>query len=246
MLNFDSPLLLILPLLSGYLFLISFYFSRYYHSKIETQRLIFNSMLCALFIYFVSYYFDLKILQYYPHFRNNLKKLNPFVFQSLNFGLLTLGVSLILSYFLNFVIPTKWMLKITVRLWGDEYERLFYKSMNEKKIEDGLLTITTESGKVYVGYVNRISKPLINQQIEIIPYMSGYREDETKVLHLTTFYFDILEYFIENGQKEKIDDEMGIILPKDKIVSASRFSLEVFNMFSIQNMPKKKNKQKNK
>ena len=74
--------------------------------------------------------------------------------------------------------------------------------------------------------------------------MSGYREDETKVLHLTTFYFDILEYFIENGQKGKIDDEMGIILPKDKIVSASRFSLEVFNMFSIQNMPKKKNKSK--
>ena len=137
MLNFDSSLLLILPLLSGYLFLISFYFSRYYHSKIETQRLIFNSMLCALFIYFVSYYTDLKILQHYPNFRSNLKKLNPFIFQSLNFGLLTLGVSIILSYFLNFVIPTKLMLKITVRLWGDEYERLFYKSMNEKKIEDG-------------------------------------------------------------------------------------------------------------
>lgn len=76
--NFDSPLLLLIPLLSGYLFLISFYFTRYYHSKIETQRLIFNSIICAFIVYYVSYFADLKLLQKYPEFREDLKTYNPF------------------------------------------------------------------------------------------------------------------------------------------------------------------------
>ena len=54
------------------------------------------------------------------------------------------------------------MLKITIKLWGDEFERLFYKSMREKEVEEGLLMITMDSGKVYIGYVNKISKPLFS------------------------------------------------------------------------------------
>ena len=138
------------------------------------------------------------------------------------------------------------MLKITIKLWGDEFERLFYKSMREKEVEEGLLMITMDSGKVYIGYVNKISKPLVNQQIEIIPYISGYREEETKILHLPIFYFDILEYYIDGKKKKKIDDEMGIILPKDRIISASRFSIEVFNRFNIQEERKKPKKGKKK
>jgi hypothetical protein len=246
MLNFDSPLLLLIPLLSGYLFLISFYFTRYYHSKIETQRLIFNSIICAFIVYYVSYFADLKLLQKYPEFRDELKTYNLFKVQGLNFSIFTLFVSVFLAQILNLFIPTNLMLKITIKLWGDEFERLFYKSMREKEVEEGLLMITMDSGKVYIGYVNKISKPLVNQQIEIIPYISGYREEETKILHLPIFYFDILEYYIDGKKKKKIDDEMGIILPKDRIISASRFSIEVFNRFDIQEERKKPKKGKKK
>ena len=242
--NFDSPLLLIIPLLSGYLFLISFYFTRYYHSKIETQRLIFNSIICAFLVYYLAYFADIKILQKNLEFRNNLKAFNPFNYSGLGFSIFTLFVGVFLAHILNLLIPTNLMLKITIKLWGDEFERLFYKSMREKEIENGLLMITMDNGKVYIGYVNKISKPLVNQQIEIIPYISGYREEETKILHLPIFYFDILEYYIDGKKKKKIDDEIGIILPKDRIISASRFSIEVFNRFNVQEEPKKSKKKK--
>ena len=39
---------------------------------------------------------------------------------------------------------------------------------------------------------------------------------------------------------------MGIILPKDRIISASRFSIEVFNRFNIQEERKKPKKGKKK
>ena len=63
--------------------------------------------------------------------------------------------------FLNKVIPERVLTWYVIDRWGNEYERLYLDSMGSEEFGKKLLMITTESGKVYVGYILRITKPLL-------------------------------------------------------------------------------------
>lgn len=43
--------LIILPLLAGYIFLFTFNLTKFYNIRVDRQRLIFNSLLCTVFMY---------------------------------------------------------------------------------------------------------------------------------------------------------------------------------------------------
>jgi putative sigma-54 modulation protein len=81
---------------------------------------------------------------------------------------------------------------------------------------------------------------------EKIGKLDKYFAEETRV-DVTQFMNnnpDIEKEVVNEVVKKKIDDEMGIVLPKDRIISASRFSIEVFNRFNIQEEHKKSKKDK--
>ncbi|WP_214114653.1 hypothetical protein [Aequorivita echinoideorum] len=120
---------------------------------------------------------------------------------------------------------------IVINKFGDEFEKLYYQSMNETELEKKLLMVTKDDGKVYVGYIKIISKPLLSQQIELIPFVSGYRESERKILHFTTPYFKVLKKLINNTDFESIDEEMAIVISKEKIVTVSKFNPKVYKKF---------------
>jgi hypothetical protein len=52
--------LILLPVLGGYIFLVTFNITKYYHLRLERQRLIYNSLIVAVIlnviVYFVDYY----------------------------------------------------------------------------------------------------------------------------------------------------------------------------------------------
>src|SRR5690606_39823831 len=60
MLRFD---LLILPLLAGYIFLITFNLTRFYNIRVDRQRLVFNALLCSVGITFFTFIFDFYVLK---------------------------------------------------------------------------------------------------------------------------------------------------------------------------------------
>lgn len=82
--------------------------------------------------------------------------------------------------------------------------------------------LTMENGKVYVALplVSGISAPG-QGDVAVIPFMSGYRDKDTKELRPTTFYVDLI------GQWEEITDFL-VVLPKNKIHSARRFDLHLY------------------
>ena len=94
--------------------------------------------------------------------------------------------------------------------------------------------VTTDSNKVYVGYVLRISKPLLTQQIEIVPIISGYRKSETKKVEFTTPYFSTYKKLSTENGLDITEEEMAIILPKEKVLSVSRFYPIVYKEFQEQ------------
>lgn len=229
--NFEFNFLLILPLLGGYIFLTTFYLTKFQHSRIETQRLIFNSIIASLFLVFISYYIDKWLLQgYLNSFRDWCENLIPIKYPNLNLYILTIISSWIIAKILNF-IPTNILMWIVINRFGDEFEKLYYHSMNESDLDKKLLMITKDDGKVYVGYIKIITKPLLSQQIELIPFVSGYRESERKILHFTTPYFKVLNKLISKQDFKGIDEEMAIIISKDKIVTVSKFNPKVYKKF---------------
>lgn len=230
--NIDLNYLLLLPLLGGYIFLSVFYYTKFQHSRIETQRLIFHSVIIGLFLMFFASYFDNYILKkYFLNFREYLGSLVPIEIVNLNFLVLTFLASPIIATTLNIIIPTNIMMWKVIHKWGDEFEKLYYLSINEKDFSKKLVMLTMDNGKVYIGYILRLTKPLLSQQIELIPIISGYRTEDTKKVVLTTPYIKVMIELIENEDFDIIDEEMIIVLPKEKIISASRFYPKVYQRF---------------
>ena len=225
--------LLLLPLLGGYIFLITFTLTKFYHQRIERQRLIFNSLILAFFVSIIGLLFDEYVLKStcLINYREAMGKLLPIEYSGLNQSILIFLISYPLAKLLNLITSNRFMLNYVVNKWGDEYEKLFWSSLQSKNDEDKLLMITTKSNKVYVGYVNRISEPINNSHITVIPNFSGYRDKETQQFKFTTDYISVLQHFINNDEEELIDEKMGILIPKSEIVLVSKFDYNVFNRF---------------
>lgn len=226
--------LLLLPLLGGYIFLITFFLTRFYHQRIERQRLIFNSSILAVFLALIVLAFDHFILKmFFLNFRENIGKINPIEYEGLNESLLIFLSSFTIAILFNLLLPKKKALSFVVNKWGSDFEKLFWTSLKSKDDENKLLMITTKSNKVYVGYVNKISEPIDNSHITIIPNFSGYRNKETQEFKITTDYLNVLEYYINRGEVKLIDKKMGIVIPLSEITMVSKFISEIFDRFNI-------------
>lgn len=223
--------LLLLALLAGYVFLITFNLTKFYHQRIERQRLIFNSAICGIFLSLIGLYVDRGLFIYLPELRTFLGTLIPIEYEGLNKLILIFLLSYPLALLLNLVLPNKLVLGYIIKSRGDDFEKLFWDSLMSKEDEDKLLMVSTSSDKVYVGYVNKISKPLGHPHINILPYFSGYRDKETRQFYITTDYLSVLEKMILEGNEASVENKMGIVIPKENIAMVSKFDSEVFNRF---------------
>jgi hypothetical protein len=102
----------------------------------------------------------------------------------------------------------------------------------EAAIQYKSISVTTSSGKVYVGLVVQTGEPKTNRRvIALLPFMSGYRTETGKVI-FTTFYDEIYQ----ERAKERDDEESNdfrLILPTDKLVSISFFDIKVYEAFNV-------------
>ncbi len=92
-----------------------------------------------------------------------------------------------------------------------------------------LVELTMENGKTYIGqpYDSGLIS-LGSGDVALIPFISGYRHEETKTLRLTTFYLEALNQFAYNDQSDLNLPDFRVVLPKHQIRSARRFDLEVY------------------
>nr|WP_294930117.1 hypothetical protein [uncultured Flavobacterium sp.] len=229
--------LIILPLLAGYLFLITFNITKFYHQRIEKQRLIFNSLVAAFLIAVIGYLFDYIVLKsvYVISYRNAasnlITEITNLKVPGLKHSILFFLISYPLGFVLNLIFWRKFSFAYTVEKWGNQIERLFWFSLNQKQDENKLLMLTTKSNKVYIGYVSKISEPIGETYITIIPNFSGYRNKENLKLEITTNYTDVIERYVLEDRASEID-KLGIILPVSEILIVSKFDIEIFGRFN--------------
>lgn len=226
MVKFD---LLLLPLVGGYLFLIMFYGTRFYHQRLDRQRLIFNSIIAAIFLSLIGLYLNnLLKIDCLKCLKSLLSWLIPIEYNGLRVSFYIFLLSIPLALLLNKTIPKNRAYHFIINKWGDEYEKLFYSSVGD---EYNLLMITSKCGKVYVGYIINMSEPLKNSHITIIPSFSGYRDKETRVFKITTDYTDVLDSYFKDNKTQKLDDVVGITIPTSEIIIVTKFIPELFKGF---------------
>lgn len=226
MVKFD---LLLLPLIGGYIFLITSYFTKFYHQRLDRQRLIFNSVIAGVLLSIVGLYLNefLK-LECFVCFRKFFKYLVPIQHEGLTISFYIFAISYPLAKIVNKILPKNLALYWNIQKWGDDYEKLFWDSVGD---ENNLLMITTKSNKVYVGYLSNVSEPLKNSHITIIPSMSGYRDKETQVFKITTDYTDTLDNYFKENKTNKLEDVIGMTIPTSEINIVSKFIPELFKGF---------------
>jgi len=143
----------------------------------------------------------------------------------------------ILAYFFSIIRNTyfAWLVgsseKATLFLTGklisdSPIDHIFFLS-NQKELP---IIITLDNSKVYVGIVVKLAEPNeskgFNQEIAIIPIISGYRDKETHEVEFTTDY-------------DQVSGNFEIIIKQDKIVTASWFDFDVYTSFrNIKSKPK--------
>lgn len=114
-------------------------------------------------------------------------------------------------------LSTFFKLSILETLYSElPINKIFFESMVGKKT----VLVSLSCGKIYVGVVNKLSEPneseAPNQQISIVPVMSGYREKDTRQVIFTNDY-------------EKLQDvDTSVRIPCSEISHVSWFEREIY------------------
>jgi hypothetical protein len=132
---------------------------------------------------------------------------------------------------LNVFTPKRWSLRRSVNALDDLLLRAQYTDMP--------VSITLDSGKVYIGLVRRITDPNHRlPSIVLFPMLSGHR-DANGYLKLTTNYrrvYDALDADPEMRAKHGLptvwEPNFEVVLRADQIVSANMFSPSIYSEFN--------------
>jgi hypothetical protein len=91
-------------------------------------------------------------------------------------------------------------------------------------LEEKLLMLVLNDRKVYVGRIASMGEPNENegadQEVNIIPILSGYRHKDTLELTFTTDY-------------KKIGGELSLVIKQESIISARFFDPQIFVSFGL-------------
>lgn len=224
------------PILSGYYFLTRYVYLKYKYDRIETQRLIFNSVITGSILFMITYLIRVIISLKYPEVINFLHKLLyqlPIQEQPLLWTFVFSFILIIVfTHLLNKILKgcdyfkKQTPVEKAVDDLGDEIERLFKKAAKEEL----LIQVTLKSNKVYVGFVKYIPPPKESNYLKIIPLVSGYRNDKTKKVKFNTEYYKAILLY-ESDEEKYNSFEMDITIKQDEILIAHIFDNEVYEAF---------------
>lgn len=150
----------------------------------------------------------------------------------------------VLSFVLAWLLPRLFTCLLMLRHWASAVSikglilaskvptrPLTRQLMESMRDRNNLYMFSMEDRKVYVGRVSDIGDLHeaggMDEDFEIVPTMSGYRDKDTLKVTYTTDYSAVVEEMMLKGR------EIGftIVLSQKNIVSVSRFEDEIWNQF---------------
>jgi hypothetical protein len=214
--------LLIFPLVGGYFFLIFCSRTKYYHQRIDQQRLLFNSVLVGIISLTISYFLLRLLTLLFPYFILNFKSILPPGIEYLEVAVFSFLLSVSSTFIINLFTNKTDELSKSIDKIGNDLEKIIKKGFTDAE----LISLTLKSGKVYVGVPLVIPEPnKSSTYISLLPFFSGYRNNE-KELKFTTEYLSVHEKL---DHREK---HFSLIINTSEIVTANLFDLTTYQIFN--------------
>ena len=214
--------LLIIPLVAGYFFLTRSYFFKYRYRLLDRQRLLLESVIVASLFLIAAYGIALVcVIVVPPEWMALYRTYRPVPFTAT--ALLTFLFSLIATYPVNlFTSPEKEMNK-AINIYGSALEKILLKAIESPQ----QICFTLDNGKVYVGYPLSIYDLVNPGMVTILPFFSGYRNEE-HFIKITTFYEDFYnDIFDENPDNDNYGFKQLIAV--NRIITAKPFDIDTYD-----------------
>jgi len=108
---------------------------------------------------------------------------------------------------------------------GNELELLLTR-------DDQLIEFSLENNKFYVGWVKELPIPGVSAYIRIYPFVSGYRDDQKRLV-FTTDYSSVYAGYIQRGEIKGIDElDVDLVVPVSRIMTAKYFDFDMYDRFN--------------
>ncbi|KGD65115.1 hypothetical protein Y5S_01549 [Alcanivorax nanhaiticus] len=241
--------LLLLPLLAGYAFSVSWAGSRYNCAREDGYRLYFRAAFYGCFLLTSSFLIHLLLIAYNIEPSTTIIKSicsaipgltyedHKTELQYLFLSATSLVIGSTLGHTLN-LIPgfKKFLLLQAIR--NHDLELLMLRAVQKLMA----ISFTMGNGKIYVGFiVTSVDPAAQGTAVRILPLMSGFRDKDSGKAEFTTFY-DLMYEHISNGNAAHLSPEdFEIVLPLNEIQSANLFDTDAYELFKNEEETENKN-----
>lgn len=221
--------LLILPLVAGYFILTRSYFFKFRQQRLDSQRLVFETVLIAIVVACTTY--GVRILVgFIPFFQGMLNWIYdqfPIKTPLLGTSIATIFIAFVFTQLGNLLYRSKEkeFIKRAIKNVGNELERHLEISYTE----DRLLQITLSNGKFYIGWVNELPIPSVSNYIRLLPAISGFRNEHKELVLQRIIWMPINSFWKKNPDETL---NIDIVLGLKDITSVSFFDQELYKQFN--------------
>lgn len=220
--------LLLFPIIGGYYVLIRSELFRYEQQRVDTQKLILNSILVGIVLLGISWILTSVVRFVFPQVVDVVTDYYPIKVNYFGTAISSFLLGITLTELSNLFVTRASQIPAAIKSIGNEFERLceFCYSNGE------LIQLSLRNNKCYVGWVQSLPIPSHDEYIRIFPVYSGYRKDETKELVFTTQYLDVYAKYVQEGEVTDIEELTTLVIRIDEVISSNLFRPEMYQRFS--------------
>ena len=222
--------LFLLPVLGGYLFLTRAYLTRYGTIRDSGYHLFFRSAAAGLVLILAAHLLLVFLDKCFPSIREWWKPYLPSEYDDT--AILSLALGFVLPFLFNLFHDRKKEAERTAERRGSFIELLISDSRTRRKPVE----FSLRSGKLYIGFVRGFSVEggVIQRDesdVALLPIASGYRDNDTKELKITTNYAPVIREWLVRNTPDTSGSDFEIVFPISEIISARIFLPEAVPLF---------------
>lgn len=215
---------LLVPAIGGYWFLTHLHYTRYRAVRDSGYHLLFRSAFVGVVLFLCAQGVILGLDKFLPSVSGWWQPYVPEPYSD----------AAILSVLLGFVLP--WVgnrffneeraAQKVAQDSGDFVELLIVDAIESQQ----LVEVSLQSGKSYIGLALASGIGQDNDaDIIIVPVASGYRDQKTRELEITTYYSPVIDEVLEKWDLNY--EDFRIVIPMSQIVSVRLFFPEAHELF---------------
>lgn len=220
--------LFLIPILGGYWFLTHLYFTKYSALRESGYHLFFRSAFAGVLLSFLARLLIFPLDRYFPWIGTLWKSFIPYDYYGT--AILSVILGFLLPFALNPFYGQEKAQRRTAEERGELIESIIADSLDRRK----LIELSLKNGKVYIGFALRSRMIRRGESdVALIPLASGYRNQETHELTITTNYAPAINKYIDSDQEisDLIREDFQVVIPSSEIMSVRIFSPEIYQCF---------------